>query len=201
MEIKEFISSGIIEMYCMGLASDEEVKQVEKFALESKEVRDEILSVSETLNQYALSVSKNPSATLKNKIVNYIINAEKEKQKIQFPPRLTNKSTVSEWIKYISDNNIVHPDNYEEAFLLDLPGNEKQTTYIAWAKKGAVVEETHDNEDEYLFMLKGYCSVTVNGKIGYYREGDIVFIPGKALHRAEVLSDEPMILIGQRIAA
>ena len=50
-------------------------------------------------------------------------------------------------------------------------------------------------------MLKGYCSVTINGIIGYYREGDIVFIPGKALHRAEALSDEPMILIGQRIAA
>ena len=63
------------------------------------------------------------------------------------------------------------------------------------------MEESHENEDEYLFMLKGYCSVTINGKIGYYREGDIVFIPGRALHRAEVLSDEPMILVGQRLAA
>ncbi len=201
MKIKELISSGIIEIYCMGLASDEEVKEIEKYALESKEVRDEILSVSETLNHYALSVSKNPSSSLKNKIVNYIINAEKGNQKFQFPPRLSNTSTVSEWFKYISDNNISPPENYEEAFLLDLPGSEKQTTYIAWAKKGAVVEEMHENEDEYLFMLKGYCSVTINGIIGYYREGDIVFIPGKALHRAEVLSDEPMILIGQRIAA
>lgn len=201
MEIKDFISSGIIEIYCMGIATDDETKQIEKLAFQSKDVRDEIASVYETLNQYAIAASKSPSPSLKNKIINFILNAEKEEQKFQFPPRLTLASTVSEWFEYISDNNIPQPENYGDVFVLDLPGNEKQSTYIAWAKKGAVVEESHENEDEYLFMLKGYCSVTINGKIGYYREGDIVFIPGRALHRAEVLSDEPMILVGQRLAA
>ena len=51
MEIKDFISSGIIEIYCMGIATDEETKQIEKIAFQSKDVRDEIASVYETLNQ------------------------------------------------------------------------------------------------------------------------------------------------------
>ncbi len=201
MEIKDFISSGILEVYCLGLASQDEIKLVEKFSRESKEVRDEIESVHETLNNYAFASSKNPPALLKDKIINSVLNKNAPDKKLQFPPRLNSDSTVSEWIKYISDNNIRPPENYGDVYLLDLPGNEKLTTYIAWANKGAVVEESHENEDEYLFMLKGHCSVTINGIVGFYREGDIVFVPGKALHRAEVLSDEPMILVGQRIAA
>ena len=201
MEIKNLISSGIIEIYCLGLASEEEIKLVEKFSHESKEVRDEIASVHETLNNYAFASSKNPPPLLKDKIINSVLNQTSTDKKIQFPPRLNADSTVSEWIKYISDNKIYPPENYGDVYLLDLPGNEKVTTYIAWANKGAVVEESHENEDEYLLMLKGRCSVTIDGVVGYYREGDIVFIPGKALHRAEVLSDEPMILVGQRLAA
>ena len=201
MEIKDLISSGIIEIYCLGLASEDEIKLVLKFSQESKEVRDEIASVYETLNNYAFASSKNPPAFLKNKIINSVLNQHATDNQIQFPPRLNSDSTVSEWLKYISDNNISPPENYGAVYLLDLPGNEKVTTYIAWANKGAVVEESHENEDEYLLMLKGRCSVTINGIVGYYREGDVVFVPGKALHRAEVLSDETMILVGQRIAA
>ena len=201
MEIKDIISSGLIEMYCMGLASADEIKLIEKFASQSKEVKDEIESVHESLNQYALASSQNPSPLLKNKIISYILNAKRKNQPFQFPPRLTSSSTISEWLNYITENNIAAPENYDEVFLIDLPGNEKQFTYIAWAKKGAVVEESHENEDEYLLMLKGHCSVTINGKIGYYKEGDVIFIPGKTLHRAESLSDEPMILVGQRFAA
>ena len=205
-EIKDFISSGIIEIYCMGLASDEEKKLVEEFASGNKEVRDEIDSVSETLNQYVRVYSKVPDTLLKNKILTALLNSDNNRDDnantaFTFPPRLTTSSSASEWKKYISDNNISSPENFDMFHVLDLPGDDKQVTYIAWAKKGAVLEETHENEDEYLLMLQGKCSVTIDGKIGYYKEGDIVYVPGKALHRAEALSDEPMILIGQRIAA
>jgi quercetin dioxygenase-like cupin family protein len=201
MEIKDFITSGIIEIYCMGLSSDEEKKEVEKLASENKEVRDEIASVNEALRLYALAVSKSPSASLKNKIMSAIMSAEKDEKNFQLPPRITLASTINEWLIYISNNNISSPENYGEVHVLDLPGNETQVTYIAWARKGAVVEESHDTEDEYLLMLKGNCAVTIDGKTGYYKEGDVIYIPKNTVHRAESLSDEPMILIGQRVAA
>jgi quercetin dioxygenase-like cupin family protein len=201
MEIKEFVASGIIEMYCLGIATDEEKNQVEKLAQESTEVRDEITAVSDALTSYAIASSESPAAFLKNKIMETIANSEKNKEKIQFPPRISLSSTAEEWLQYLSDNKISSPAQYDSIHLMDLPGNEKQVTYIAWAKKGAVVEESHDDEDEYLLMLKGYCSIVIDGKTGYYKAGDIVFIPKKSVHRAEILSDEPMLVIGQRIAA
>ena len=101
MEIKEIISSGLIEMYCMGLAYADEIKLIEKFASQSKEVKDEIASVHESLNQYALASSQNPSPLLKNKIISYILNAKRKNQPFQFPPRLTSYSTISELLNYI----------------------------------------------------------------------------------------------------
>jgi len=201
MEINEFISSGIIEMYCLGIATEEETKQVEKFASENNAVRDEILIVREALELYATARQTLPPVTLKNKIMAAISNSEKQEEQPGFPSRLTAHSTVEEWMNYIALNHLVPPKEYEDLYLLDLPGDKKQSTYIVWAKQGAVVEESHSEEDEYLLMLKGNCSIAIGGKIGYYHEGDLVFIPKKSVHRAQVLSDEPMIVIGQRIAA
>src|SRR4029079_6930948 len=96
---------------------------------------------------------------------------------IPIPPKLSAQTTVEEWMHYLSQNNIDSLPEFDDIFLFDLPGNETQTSYMAWAKKGAIVEEAHEEEDEYLFMLKGRCSVTINGVINYYKEGDLIFIP------------------------
>lgn len=198
MNIEEILSSGVIEMYCLGLASDDEKKFIEDLASKNKTIREEIASVNEALRLYALASEKSPASSLKNKILDAIKNSETI---IAFPPRITLDSDVSEWMKYITENNISAPKNFEVAHIVDLPGNEKQSTYVAWAKKGAVIEEEHSDEDEYLLMINGYCSVTIDGVIGYYKEGDVVFIPNGCLHRAEALSDGIMMLVGQRIAA
>jgi len=198
MEIKEFISSGLIEVYCLGMASDEEKLLVERFASRHAEVRREIKEVSDALLSLERSESISPPEALRDKILSQINFLEMQQS---FPPRITLHSTTDEWLRYLSGNNISAPVDYEQIHLQDLPGNEYQTTYVVWAKKGAVVEESHADEEEFLLMLRGNCSVIINGKTGYYKEGDIVFIPKGAVHRAEVLSDEPMLIIGQRIAA
>jgi quercetin dioxygenase-like cupin family protein len=200
MKSEELISSGIIEVYCMGIASDEEKALVEKFASENKEVRDEIAAVNRALNLYADVVGKSPRPALKNKIME-VLSMGGSPASLSFPPRMNMQTTASEWMKYIYDNNIQQPAPGNDIQMLDLPGNEKQVTYIAWAQKGAVVEESHADEDEYLLMIKGTCTITVNGVVTKYGAGDIVFIPKNTVHRAEVISDEQMIVVGQRIAA
>lgn len=197
--IKDFINSGIIEVYCMGAATDEEQLQVEQMAQQYPEVRDEIRAVREALENYALGSSPVPFAEIKNKIMEVI--ASEENNRLSFPPRITTQTNIEEWQEYISRNSITTPVDYDMFYLLNLPSNEQQYSYMAWARQGAVLEETHGEEDEYLFMMEGHCSVTIAGVIGYYKAGDVVFIPKGALHRAEALSTEPMLLIGQRIVS
>ncbi len=201
MKLQDFISSGIIEIYCMGIASDEEKTLVEKFAAENKYVRDEIAAVNEALNLYATALGKSPSEGIRNNIMQAIAVTEKLSPTLPFPPRMTMQTSAHEWQKYILDNNITPPSPGEEIQILDLPGNGKLVTYIAWAKKGSVVEESHASEDEYLLMLEGTCTIQANGVTTKYQAGDIIFIPRNTIHRAEVISEEPMIVVGQRIAA
>jgi quercetin dioxygenase-like cupin family protein len=201
MNSQDFISSGIIEVYCLGIASDEEKALVEKLASENKEVKDEIVAVNEALSLYASAVGKSPAEGTRSKIMNAIAEAETSPRALQLPPRMTLQTSASEWVKYISDNHISEPSPGDEIQMLDLPASGKQVTYIAWAKKGVVVEESHPQEDEFLLMISGECTIAINGAVKKYKAGDIVFIPKNSIHRAEVISEESMIVVGQRIAA
>jgi anti-sigma-K factor RskA len=68
MNTKEYIESGIIESYVLGVTTVGESAEVERMALEYPEIQAEIESVSNTLENYALQFEKEPPAFLKDKI-------------------------------------------------------------------------------------------------------------------------------------
>ena len=196
MNSDELISSGLIEMYCLGLASADEVRLVEKLAATDLRVNDEIVAVRDALRTYMTASEKSPSVRLKDKILTAIKQSAGE----NIPPRLTLDSKTDEWINYLKVNNISPPENFDPVHFHDLPGNATQVTYVVWARKGVSLEESHDSEDEILLMMQGTCAITIEGKIKNYSAGDVISISKNLLHKAEATSDD-MILIGQRIAA
>lgn len=195
--INEFISSGIIEMFCMGLTNEAETAEVVRIALLHKEVRDEILQVTESLSRYAVTFRRTPSHDLRSKILD---SFSEEKSDIQLPVRLYNNISIAYWKQYLKEKAIAPPANYDPFFLAELPSDEKQVTYAVWAKKGASLEETHDSEEEWLFVLNGTCTMTINGRVSHHKAGDLISIPANVIHKAEATADD-MVLIGQRIAA
>ena len=68
MNTKEYIESGIIESYVLGVTTVGESAEVEQLALEYPEIQAEIESVSNTFENYALQFEKEPPAFLKDKI-------------------------------------------------------------------------------------------------------------------------------------
>jgi anti-sigma-K factor RskA len=69
MNTKEYIASGIIESYVLGVTTVGESAEVEQLALEYPEIQAEIESVSNTFENYALQYEKEPPAFLKDKIM------------------------------------------------------------------------------------------------------------------------------------
>ena len=193
MELEQLINSGILEIYCMGAASEEEKAMVESLAASHEQVRDEIDSINEALVAYATASEKSTKRGLKEKILDAIFSQ-------QLPPLLTERQSIEWWINYLDALKINVPSDYR-IFLFDLPSDEKKISYAAWAKKGERVEESHSDEDEYLFMIKGSCTVTLDGETTKYHPGDLIYIPKGKTHLAIVISDEPMLVIGQRLAA
>ena len=193
MDIKQFINSGILEIYCMGIASDEERIAVESYAARHLEVQEEIDAINAALLGYAEGSGKTAAPALKKKTLEAIARQN-------FPALLSAQRNIEWWLQYIESLHVDLPVGYE-IHLVDLPGDERKTNYIAWAKKGAFIEESHSDEDEYLLMIKGSCTITVDGRTTKYFPGDLIYIPKGKIHTAVAISDEPMIVIGQRLAA
>lgn len=72
MNIQEYISSGILELYVTGAASPEERNEVEKYALEYPEIKAELEVIEDAMNLYATSNSVEPPSYLKDKILSDI---------------------------------------------------------------------------------------------------------------------------------
>ena len=72
MEVNEIISSGLPELYVMGLTTAEETLQVEQWAAQYPEVRAEIAAIQEGLEGYAKANAIAPDASVKEKIFSQI---------------------------------------------------------------------------------------------------------------------------------
>ena len=69
MNTQEYIASGIIESYVLGVTTVGDSKEVEQLALEYTEIQMEIESVNSTFENYVMHYEKEPPAFLKDKIM------------------------------------------------------------------------------------------------------------------------------------
>lgn len=198
MNARQLIESGIIELYVLGIASDEDKKLVEKLALSEEIVRNEIKAVNEVLGNYAASEAMmNNKPELKSKIMNTL-----DSYSFNLPPLLTAESTPKQWLDYLAEQHINPPSRFSGIYFLELPGTKDYYTYAVWGENGDFVsEELHKSQNEYLFVCAGECEMTINGKKTMHKAGDYIEIPRGISHFGRVLGAETMLVIGQRRAS
>ncbi|NJI74843.1 anti-sigma factor [Sphingobacterium kitahiroshimense] len=107
MDIKEYISSGIIEAYVLNLASEEEVSVLMCISKHNTEVQQAILEAQETLEDFATVQAMSPPVELKSVIwgkisdqANHpIVSAEKTEELIPRSalPSPVRKFSTSNW--------------------------------------------------------------------------------------------------------
>lgn len=201
MTAKELIESGIIELYCLGIASEEEKLLVDQLAVHDDLLKQEIASVNDALAAYAVAASTvSPSQRIKEKILSSIQSSTSENGVINLPPLLTPQSQPKEWLEYLEENHIAPA--VDDLQMIELPGTEAYYTYAVFGKPGDMVgEEIHNGHDEYLLICTGTCEMTIGGIKKYYKAGDFLTINPAIPHSAKVTGTERMIVIGQRRAA
>lgn len=72
MTAQDIISSGLLELYTMGMASPEEIQQVEAAARLYPEVAAEISAIQGAVENYALAHAVAPDNAVKEKLMNRI---------------------------------------------------------------------------------------------------------------------------------
>ena len=69
MERQEIISSGILEIYALGLTSEQEAAQVAEWVTQFPEVKAELAAIEKSLELYAMEHAVQPSAAVKQTII------------------------------------------------------------------------------------------------------------------------------------
>jgi anti-sigma-K factor RskA len=92
LEPKDIISSGILDLYASGLATGEEVKQVEHYAAVYPEVAAELAQIEAGMELYARAHGRQPDPSVKEKIFSRIDSLEEVKTAIPVVDYPTDKS-------------------------------------------------------------------------------------------------------------
>ena len=126
MDIKDIISSGLLELYITGLTSTEETLQVEQWAEQYPEVRNEIEELQTVMESYAMAQAIQPDDSLKGKILSKIKPGNSVKEKIfsQIQTTLPRQDTVSV---------VGSPEKNEGAKIYFIPA------YYKWAVAASVI--------------------------------------------------------------
>jgi mannose-6-phosphate isomerase-like protein (cupin superfamily) len=202
MDLNQFLDSGILEMYVMGTASEEEREEVERMAGRYEEVRNELEEIGMVLGSYAIANTEKPHPSVKYLLMATIDYMERLKRGEQpgFPPILSERSTLSDFRSWLDRKDLDAPPDFEDIFVRLIGHTAQATTALVWIRKRAEAE-VHDDEHERFLILEGTCVITVGAKEYQLVPGDYFAIPLHEPHTVEVTSARPCKVLLQRVAA
>jgi mannose-6-phosphate isomerase-like protein (cupin superfamily) len=202
MDIKEFIASGVLEMYVLGQATEFECAEVEKMISQHPEIKSELTAIEIALERYDLQHAITPHATVKPGIHSVIDYTERLEagEPMTFPPMLNEHSKIEDFHEWLSRPDMQPPAEFENIFGKIIGATAEASTLIIWIKQLAP-EEVHNNEHERFLILEGTCTIRVGTTNNYFKSGDYFQIPLHMDHEVIVTSDIPCKVIMQRVAA
>lgn len=203
MTSKEFIDSGILEMYVMGMASPFEQEEVEMKAAANPDVRQELDAISDVLEKYALANSIKPGTVVKPYLMATIDYSERIKngEPVSFPPVLHENSTIEEFASWLNRPDLDFAGSEEDNIFAKIIGyTPEMTTAIVWIKH-ETPREIHDNEHERFLIIEGTCDIFVGDTCTHLVAGDYFDIPLHEYHTVKVTSSIACKAILQRAAA
>ena len=141
MDIKEYISSGILELYAAGALSEQEMKEVEQAAASYPEVKAELEAIQSSLTSYVSAYKKNPRPGLRQDVLDKIDETEGYQNKVIPLPQMRQTSGSMRYlmaavIAFLALNVIASAYLY-----FKWQGTEKQLS--------ALVEENKNMRSEY----------------------------------------------------
>jgi mannose-6-phosphate isomerase-like protein (cupin superfamily) len=197
MDSKDYISSGIIENYCLGLLSQEESNNVlmqSKLHAEIKQAIDEFMN---SLEECAVDANIAPPAHTKQTVLQLLENLKLEEEKnIQNLPLLNKYSDHKNWLRIVEP---VLPETLDEKiFVRELRNDNQVSQTLIWTAVD-YPDEAHEDVEESFIILRGNCRCYIEDKIVELGPGGFLDIPMYAHHNVEVLGTDPVLAVVQRI--
>jgi mannose-6-phosphate isomerase-like protein (cupin superfamily) len=197
MDIKAYISSGIIEEYCLGLLPDKDKQEVELNASLYPLIKSEITVYQQALEKYATDFAQSVSPALKQKTQQLFDNLYlEETHDINRIPILNKYTECKNWLSLVKP--LLPSQLEDDMFVHVLQDTEEVEQLLIWTKID-YPDEVHTNEKECFMILEGECECYIgDDKIIRLSAGGFIDIPMHEHHDVKVVKG-PVLAIVQRL--
>jgi len=194
MEIEEYINSGVIEDYCLGVLGEDAMQQVAAMATLHPAIQQEIDAYEHALKSYAAGKAAKTS-DVKQQIFYVINNLAAEEVIINNNVPLINKySNAESWLRYVKT---LLPASLKQPFIIhNLPTTNSVERFVLWICED-IPAETHRHVKETILVLEGSCRCYVGDEVYELTAGDFLSIPLHVPHNVKILNG-PVMAIVQR---
>ncbi len=196
MNVKEYIESGIIEDYCLGLLSPEAMQDVARNAELYSGIKNEIEAYENALAKYAFALAENKPQTLKKDIFAALDNLEAEENiSAENLPIINKYSDAGNWLRFVKP---LLPEKLNRSSIIhELPAKNGIEQFVYWTFDD-VPHETHEDEQETILLLEGECRCYIDDEVHDLQAGDFLSIPLHRSHNVTILNG-PVLAIVQRV--
>lgn len=201
-KVSEYIESGILELYVLGMISAEEAVEVEKMMALHPEIMHEVSAIELSLEKYAQANAVQPHATVKPMLLATLDFMQRlgSGETPSNPPILNESSVPADFAAWTSRADFANPEKVDDIVVKLIAHTPQATSAIVWIREMAP-DEVHHNEHEKFLILEGTCDIIVGDQSHSLKAGDYFQIPLHADHRVVVTSAIPCKVVLQRVAA
>jgi mannose-6-phosphate isomerase-like protein (cupin superfamily) len=201
-EVLKLIESGLLEIYVMGAASEEDAAYVERMAQLHSAVKEEMNAIELALEAYSMEHAIEPDPIIRPFLMATMDYMERlgGGEAPAFPPELNNDSKIADFEEWIGRADMQPYEGWSDVFAKIIGYTPQMTTAIVWIENAAP-PETHENQFERFLILEGTCNIQLEGEDNHLVPGDFFTIPLHVNHTVLITSNIACKVIIQRIAA
>jgi mannose-6-phosphate isomerase-like protein (cupin superfamily) len=191
MDIQEYIKSGILEQYCLGLLDAAQAGDVIRLSLLYPEIKQELTAVENAIEKLSASNAVTPNSGLKQKILGRLGFAD-EPLDINNLPATDKYSNHLSWLNAVE--HLIPAEPFEDLSIQVLRQDDKIAQMLVVAKVD-VPDESHEAYKESFFILKGTCECTVGDEIIQLNAGGFLEIPLHVEHNIKMLTPHVVAIL------
>lgn len=195
MNIEEFIESGQLDAYVLGMLPDDEAAEVATLIAQYPRLKQEAAEIESALKQYGAAVQ----ADDKEKLFAAIDLLEKDATALQQKelPQIHKHSDASAWLQTVK--HLIPAVNETTPRVKELIHEDEKICLYLVTTIVDVPHETHENEKESFLILQGSCTCYVGNQVITLNAGGYVDIPMFTDHNVMVHPGVPVVAVLQHM--
>ena len=195
MEQQKFLQSGNLEVYCLGLLTNEEVEELKLMCSRYPEVKQELDAIEIALETMALQRAITPPQELKRRLLKKLGFEQIVGLDLQNLPAINVQTHYGDWLGALA--HLIPKDPVDVIVFQSLTQTPQLTQSLVYSRIN-IPEEIHEDLIESFFILEGSCRCMVDGQEYILNPGDFLEIPLYVKHDITLLTPHIVAVLQQQ---